>query len=241
MWNFIYNVSLWWAIRFIGSHWCSSAIGTCPVELLSRLLFYYCRARWGCANIAADHNRSPSSSIFCTGCCNNWPVGCCISSCQVQLSTHIATAWASSRTGRARICSTVIHNNILLTIVNNFIQAVRKNSFFLMDCPVLIFSSFLRLHSKMLKICWSKSTLGKFKLCIQLICIDLMVPLGDGNGLLNPPSESGMFIRRGTIGFCFTGEGILTATGGSASPTKDWKDSRMFVLGKRKVQLQRKK
>jgi hypothetical protein len=65
-----------------------------------------------------------------------------------------------------------------------------------------------------------------------------MVPLGDGNGLLNPPSESGMFILRGTIGFCFTGEGILTATGGSASPTKDWKDSLMFVLGNRKVQLQ---
>lgn len=72
----------------------------------------------------------------------------------------------------------------------------------------------------------------------NLLYADLMVPLGDGNGLLNPPSESGMFIRRGTIGFCFTGEGILTATGGSASPTKDWKDSLMFVLGNRKVQLQ---
>lgn len=73
---------------------------------------------------------------------------------------------------------------------------------------------------------------------LLLFDADLMVPLGDGNGLLNPPSESGMFILRGTIGFCFTGEGILTATGGSASPTKDWKDSLMFVLGNRKVQLQ---
>jgi hypothetical protein len=69
------------------------------------------------------------------------------------------------------------------------------------------------------------------------INIYLMVPLGEGNGLLNPQSESGMLILSGTMGFCFTGEGILTATGGSASPTRDWNDSLMFVLGKRKVQL----
>jgi len=73
---------------------------------------------------------------------------------------------------------------------------------------------------------------------VKMCFSHLIVPVGDGNGLLKFTSGSGILILRGGSGSLdLAGEGWRTVTGGSASSTNDWNTNLMLVLGKRNVHL----